>query len=65
MPAKFLEGFTLRTNITFRDNYQAAGGTNAVFNFPTNGTHSWPYWGAQLQAMKPDMQRVLGATPTA
>ena len=32
--AKFLEGFTLRTNKTFQDNYIAAGGTNGVFNFP-------------------------------
>jgi diacylglycerol O-acyltransferase / trehalose O-mycolyltransferase len=63
--AKFLEGFTLRTNKTFKDNYIAAGGTNGVFNFPENGTHQWSYWGSQLQAMKPDIQRVLGATPTA
>jgi diacylglycerol O-acyltransferase / trehalose O-mycolyltransferase len=63
--AKFLEGFTLRTNKTFKDNYVAAGGTNGVFNFPANGTHSWGYWGSQLQQMKPDIQRVLGATPTA
>jgi diacylglycerol O-acyltransferase / trehalose O-mycolyltransferase len=63
--AKFLEGFTLRTNKTFKDNYIAAGGSNGVFNFPANGTHSWGYWGAQLQQMKPDIQRVLGATPTA
>jgi diacylglycerol O-acyltransferase/trehalose O-mycolyltransferase len=63
--AKFLEGFTLRTNKTFQDNYIAAGGHNAVFNFPESGTHSWEYWGQQLQAMKPDVQRVLGATPAA
>jgi len=63
--AKFLEGFTKRTNETFRDNYIAAGGHNAVFNFPDNGTHDWAYWGAQLQAMKPDLQRVLGASSTA
>lgn len=63
--AKFLESFTLRTNKTFRDTYIAAGGTNGVFNFPENGTHSWGYWGSQLQAMKPDIQRVLGATPAA
>jgi S-formylglutathione hydrolase FrmB len=25
-----------------------------------NGTHSWEYWGAQPQAMKPDLQKVLG-----
>jgi diacylglycerol O-acyltransferase/trehalose O-mycolyltransferase len=64
LPAKFLEGFTLRTNITFKDNYVAAGGSNGVFNFPPNGTHDWGYWGQQLQQMKPDLQRVLGATPT-
>jgi diacylglycerol O-acyltransferase/trehalose O-mycolyltransferase len=63
--AKFLEGFTLRTNKTFRDTYLAKGGTNGVFNFPANGTHQWSYWGQQLQQMKPDIQRVLGATPTA
>ena len=61
--AKFLEGFTLRTNKTFQENYIAAGGKNGVFNFPSNGTHSWDYWGSQLQQMKPDIQRVLGATP--
>ncbi|MDT5148743.1 MAG: diacylglycerol O-acyltransferase / trehalose O-mycolyltransferase [Mycobacterium sp.] len=55
MPAKFLEGLTLRTNKTFQDNYIAAGGKNGVFNFPDTGTHDWPYWGAQLQQMKPDL----------
>jgi diacylglycerol O-acyltransferase/trehalose O-mycolyltransferase len=65
LPATFLEGLTRRTNVTFRDNYLAAGGRNGVFNFPDNGTHSWGYWGAQLQAMKPDLQSYLGATPTA
>jgi diacylglycerol O-acyltransferase/trehalose O-mycolyltransferase len=61
--SKFLEGFTLRTNKSFKNNYLAAGGTNGVFNFPANGTHSWNYWGQQLQQMKPDIQRVLGAVP--
>jgi diacylglycerol O-acyltransferase / trehalose O-mycolyltransferase len=65
MAAQFLEGFTLRTNIAFRDNYIAAGGTNGVFNFPAAGTHSWGYWGQQLQQMKPDIQRVLGAQAIA
>ena len=60
LPATFLEGLTIRTNETFRDNYIAAGGKNAVFNFPPNGTHSWGYWGAQLQQMKPDMESYLG-----
>jgi diacylglycerol O-acyltransferase/trehalose O-mycolyltransferase len=65
VPAKFLEGLTVRTNRTFRDTYIADGGTNGIFNLPANGTHSWEYWGQQLQAMKPDLQRSLGATPTA
>ncbi len=55
LPAKFLEGLTIRTNRTFQDNYIAAGGKNGVFNFPDSGTHDWPYWGAQLQQMKPDL----------
>jgi diacylglycerol O-acyltransferase / trehalose O-mycolyltransferase len=61
LPAEFLEGLVIRTNRTFQDNYIAAGGQNGVFNFPPFGTHSWAYWGAQLQQMKPDLQRSLGA----
>jgi diacylglycerol O-acyltransferase/trehalose O-mycolyltransferase len=61
--AKFLESFTLRTNKSFQKEYIAAGGKNGVFNFPSNGTHSWNYWGQQLQQMKPDIQRVLSAVP--
>ena len=60
LPATFLEGLTIRTNETFRDNYIAAGGKNAVFNFPPNGTHNWAYWGQQLQQMKPDLEKYLG-----
>lgn len=59
LPATFLEGLTIRTNFTFRDNYIAAGGTNGVFNFPNNGTHNWNYWGRELQAMLPDLQSHL------
>ncbi|MEN4478924.1 alpha/beta hydrolase family protein [Mycolicibacterium cosmeticum] len=65
VPAKFLEGLTVRTNRTFQDNYLAMGGRNGVFNLPPAGTHSWEYWGQQLQAMKPDLQRALGAQPPA
>ncbi len=61
MPAEFLENFVRSSNIKFQDAYNAAGGHNAVFNFPGSGTHSWEYWGAQLQQMKPDLQGVLGA----
>jgi diacylglycerol O-acyltransferase/trehalose O-mycolyltransferase len=63
MPAEFLENFVRSSNIKFQDAYNAAGGHNAVFNFNANGTHSWEYWGAQLNAMKGDLQGALGATP--
>ena len=65
IPAQFLEGLTIRTNREFQAAYTRAGGSNGVFNFPPNGTHSWGYWGGQLQAMKPDIQRVLGVAPPA
>ncbi len=60
IPAVFLENLTRSSNIAFQQKYEAAGGHNAVFNFPPNGTHDWAYWGAQLQAMIPDLQRTLG-----
>jgi diacylglycerol O-acyltransferase/trehalose O-mycolyltransferase len=50
----------VRTNQAFQQNYMAVGGRNGVFNFPADGTHSWPYWNQQLVAMKPDIQRTLG-----
>lgn len=59
--AQFLENITLSTNKEFQRKYLAAGGRNAVFNFPPDGTHTWAYWGSQLQAMKPDLVRILGA----
>ncbi len=64
LPAKFLEGFTLRTNKTFQQTYLAEGGRNGVFNFPPDrGTHSWGgYWAQQLDMMKPDIQRALGVS---
>lgn len=61
--AQFLENITLSTNKEFQQRYVAAGGHNAVFNFPKDGTHSWAYWGSQLQAMKPDLVRIIGAQP--
>jgi diacylglycerol O-acyltransferase/trehalose O-mycolyltransferase len=60
VPATLLESITLDSNKNFQSRYLAAGGANGVFNFPPNGTHAWPYWGSQLAAMKPDIQRALG-----
>lgn len=61
VPQQFLESFTLASNTKFQGAYQAAGGHNATFNFPPTGTHTWAYWGQQLQQMKPDIQAALGA----
>ena len=60
LPAQVLENIVLDSNKAFQNQYLAAGGNNATFNFPPNGTHGWGYWGSQLNAMKPDIQRTLG-----
>jgi diacylglycerol O-acyltransferase / trehalose O-mycolyltransferase len=60
LPATLLEGLTKDSNVAFQRAYMGAGGRNATFNFPPNGTHSWGYWGAQLDAMKPDIVGTLG-----
>ena len=61
IPQQFLESFTLKSNQNFQNAYVAAGGNNATFDFPPTGTHTWGYWGQALRAMKPDIQRTLGA----
>lgn len=32
---------------------------HAMFQLPAAGNHAWPYWGAQLQALKPDLIATL------
>lgn len=49
--AKFLEGFTKRTNLTFKDNYLAAGGKNGVCNFPDTYATTAAY-GHRLVALR-------------
>lgn len=61
LPGQVIEQVVMQSNIAFRDAYIGAGGHNATFNIDSNGVHSWGYWGAQLAAMKPDMQNTLGA----
>ncbi len=60
LPGQVIEQVVLQSNVAFQDAYTAAGGRNATFNIDSNGVHSWGYWGSQLTAMKPDMQRTLG-----
>lgn len=61
LDASLLESATRISNKVFAARYKLKGGHNGVFNFPDNGTHTWAYWGQQLQALLPDMRRVLGA----
>ncbi|MCV7104178.1 esterase family protein [Mycolicibacterium chitae] len=57
--ATSLETLAIGSNRRFEEKYAAAGGTNATFDFPAAGNHSWAYWGQQLQAMKPDLIATL------
>lgn len=57
--ATSLEALALGSNKLFEERYTQAGGRNATFDFPPAGNHSWGYWGAQLQALKPDLIATL------
>ena len=57
--ANSLEGMAIKSNKDFQAAYAKAGGSNATFQFPAAGNHAWPYWGAQLQALKPDLIATL------
>ncbi len=57
--ANSLESLAIGSNKAFQERYTQVGGRNATFDFPPAGNHSWPYWGAQLQAKKPDLIATL------
>jgi diacylglycerol O-acyltransferase/trehalose O-mycolyltransferase len=57
--ADSLESLAIGSNKRFQEKYVKAGGSNATFVFPSEGNHSWAYWGAQLQALKPDLIATL------
>lgn len=57
--ASSLEGLAIKSNRDFQAAYTRAGGNNATFQFPAAGNHAWPYWGAQLQALKSDLIATL------
>jgi diacylglycerol O-acyltransferase/trehalose O-mycolyltransferase len=57
--ANSLEALASNGNKRFQERYAKAGGSNATFVFPTEGNHSWAYWGQQLQALKPDLIATL------
>ena len=64
LPATFLEGLTKDSNVAFQNAYTSAGGKNATFNFPPNGTHSWGYWErVSPHAMRPDIQAARCPAP--
>jgi len=57
--ANSLESMAFKSNKDFQTAYTKAGGNNATFQFPPAGNHAWPYWGEQLQALKPDLIATL------
>jgi diacylglycerol O-acyltransferase/trehalose O-mycolyltransferase len=57
--ATSLESLAIGTNKRFEERYLQAGGRNATFDFPAAGNHAWGYWGAALQALKPDLVETL------
>lgn len=57
--ASSLESMAINSNKKFQERYIQAGGRNATFQFPPAGNHAWAYWGAQLQALKPDLIATL------
>lgn len=57
--ASSLESLAVNGNKRFQERYAKAGGSNATFVFPSEGNHSWAYWGQQLQALKPDLIATL------
>ena len=57
--ADSLEGMAIKSNKDFAEAYTKAGGRNATFQFPAAGNHAWPYWSAELQALKPDLIATL------
>jgi diacylglycerol O-acyltransferase/trehalose O-mycolyltransferase len=54
-----LESLAIGGNKRFQEKYASVGGRNATFRFPPAGNHAWGYWGAQLQALKPDLIATL------
>jgi diacylglycerol O-acyltransferase/trehalose O-mycolyltransferase len=60
--AEGLEALAIGSNKRFQEKYLQAGGTNATFEFPAAGNHSWAYWGAQLQALKPSLIATLNGS---
>jgi diacylglycerol O-acyltransferase/trehalose O-mycolyltransferase len=59
LEADGLEEIAAKSNKDFQAAYINAGGGNATFHFPAAGNHAWPYWAAQLQALKPDLITTL------
>jgi diacylglycerol O-acyltransferase / trehalose O-mycolyltransferase len=57
--ASSLESLAIGSNRRFQEKYASVGGRNATFQFPPAGNHAWGYWGAQLQALKPDLIATL------
>ena len=47
--ANSLESLAINSNKRFQEKYAKAGGSNATFVFPSEGNHSWAYWGSNCR----------------
>jgi diacylglycerol O-acyltransferase/trehalose O-mycolyltransferase len=59
LAADGLEEVAAKSNKDFQAAYIKAGGGNATFHFAAADNPAWPYWAAQLQALKPDLITTL------
>jgi diacylglycerol O-acyltransferase / trehalose O-mycolyltransferase len=59
LSANSLESSAIKSNKDFQEAYLAVGGANATYQIPPVGNHACAYWGAQLQALKPDLIATL------
>jgi diacylglycerol O-acyltransferase / trehalose O-mycolyltransferase len=59
LDADSLESTAIKGNKDFQEAYIKAGGNNATFVFPASGKNAWPYWGQQLNSLKPDLIATL------
>ena len=57
--ADSLEGMASRATRTSRTPTPRPAAATRPSSFPSAGNHAWPYWGAQLQALKPDLIATL------
>lgn len=57
--ADSLESMAVKSDKDFQTAYLTGRRKQRHVRIPFRGKHAWPYWGAQLQALKPDLVTTL------